>query len=157
MGLDTTHDCWHGPYTAFTRFRTAIGMAAGIPLGIMEGHFGGPFHSTYAETETAIRREMGMNPHATFTNSLWETLLPVLPLPWSLYADDPLTPFLHHSDCDGELAVELLIPLAERLEGLAPTLREMEGSEFVRWSDAALQFAAGCRDAASKGEAVEFH
>lgn len=21
MGLDTTHDCWHGPYSSFNRFR----------------------------------------------------------------------------------------------------------------------------------------
>lgn len=24
MGLDTTHDCWHGPYSAFMRWRIAL-------------------------------------------------------------------------------------------------------------------------------------
>jgi hypothetical protein len=24
MGLDTTHDCWHGPYTAFHRWRALL-------------------------------------------------------------------------------------------------------------------------------------
>lgn len=29
MGLDTTHDCWHGPYSSFNRFREEISKAAG--------------------------------------------------------------------------------------------------------------------------------
>ena len=24
MGLDTTHDCWHGPYSSFMRWRTYL-------------------------------------------------------------------------------------------------------------------------------------
>lgn len=30
MGLDTTHDCFHGSYGAFMRFRMALAEAAGI-------------------------------------------------------------------------------------------------------------------------------
>lgn len=38
MGLDTTHDCWHGSYGSFNRFRTALAAAAGLPaLGTMAG------------------------------------------------------------------------------------------------------------------------
>ena len=38
MGLDTSHDCWHGPYSAFMSFRTAIARLVGIPnLREMEG------------------------------------------------------------------------------------------------------------------------
>lgn len=29
MGLDTTHDAWHGPYSSFHRWRTALCAAAG--------------------------------------------------------------------------------------------------------------------------------
>ena len=29
MGLDTTHDCWHGPYSAFNRWRTKLCEVAG--------------------------------------------------------------------------------------------------------------------------------
>lgn len=33
MGLDTSHDCWHGPYSAFTRFRCALARVAwGVDL-----------------------------------------------------------------------------------------------------------------------------
>ncbi|QGH79670.1 hypothetical protein SEA_MINNIE_81 [Mycobacterium phage Minnie] len=31
MGLDTTHDCWHGAYGGFARFREVVGRAAGLP------------------------------------------------------------------------------------------------------------------------------
>lgn len=37
MGLDTTHDCWHGPYSAFHRFRCALADARGINLDAMDG------------------------------------------------------------------------------------------------------------------------
>lgn len=40
MGLDTTHDCWHGPYSSFMRWRTEVAKAVGIDLRAMEG-FGG--------------------------------------------------------------------------------------------------------------------
>lgn len=29
MGLDTTHDCWHGSYTSFMLWRTELAEAAG--------------------------------------------------------------------------------------------------------------------------------
>ena len=41
MGLDTTHDCWHGAYSAFHRWRTKLAEVAGLPpLDSMTG-FGG--------------------------------------------------------------------------------------------------------------------
>lgn len=41
MGLDTTHDCWHGAYSAFHRWRTKIAEVAGYPpLDSMQGFDG---------------------------------------------------------------------------------------------------------------------
>lgn len=41
MGLDTTHDCWSGSYSAFGDWRRELARAAGLPpLETMEG-FGG--------------------------------------------------------------------------------------------------------------------
>lgn len=37
MGLDTTHDAWHGPYSAFHRWRKAVASAIGINLDNMRG------------------------------------------------------------------------------------------------------------------------
>lgn len=41
MGLDTSHDAWHGPYSSFAEWRRAVAQAAGFPpLTEMRG-FGG--------------------------------------------------------------------------------------------------------------------
>lgn len=32
MGLDTTYDCWNGPYSSFNRFRYSLGHQIGINL-----------------------------------------------------------------------------------------------------------------------------
>lgn len=40
MGLDTSHDCWHGPYTSFGRWREELAKTVGVDLDAMDG-FGG--------------------------------------------------------------------------------------------------------------------
>lgn len=30
MGLDTSHNCWHGPYSAFGKFRSSLAAQIGI-------------------------------------------------------------------------------------------------------------------------------
>jgi hypothetical protein len=32
MGLDTSHNCWHGPYSSFNRFRKSLATQIGIDL-----------------------------------------------------------------------------------------------------------------------------
>lgn len=32
MGLDTTHNCWHGPYSSFNEFRRKLALQIGINL-----------------------------------------------------------------------------------------------------------------------------
>ena len=38
MGLDTTHDCWHGPYSSFNRFRHQLAEQIGINLDEYAGY-----------------------------------------------------------------------------------------------------------------------
>jgi hypothetical protein len=38
MGLDTTHDAWHGPYSSFNQWRTEIASHIGINLREMDGY-----------------------------------------------------------------------------------------------------------------------
>lgn len=40
MGLQTTHGCWHGPYSAFHEWRVEIAEVVGIDLAEMEGYDG---------------------------------------------------------------------------------------------------------------------
>jgi len=76
MGLDTSHNCWHGPYSAFNRFRHAIAEAAGIPLDSMEGYE--PMFPTPEEKNKEA-------------------------IPWDQYENDPICILLNHSDCEGEI------------------------------------------------------
>jgi hypothetical protein len=69
-------------------------------------------------------------------------------VPWASLPHDPIFALLDHSDCDGEIAVDDLLPLADRLDSLGP--------ELGSWADCATRFADGCRTAASRGEPVEF-
>jgi len=40
MGLDISHGCWHGAYSAFMRWREKISQVAGLPpLALMEGFY----------------------------------------------------------------------------------------------------------------------
>jgi hypothetical protein len=38
MGLDTSHNCWHGPYSSFNRFRYSLGHQVGIDLDEYAGY-----------------------------------------------------------------------------------------------------------------------
>jgi hypothetical protein len=50
MGLDTTHDCWSGPYSSFNSWRKNVAKAVGINLKEMVG-FGGviPWDETQSD------------------------------------------------------------------------------------------------------------
>jgi hypothetical protein len=127
MGLDTTHDCWHGAYSAFSRFRLSIARVMGFDLNKMEG---------------------------------------VCPdgIPWSLLRPDPLWVLLSHSDSEGDIEVEHLLPLADRLDQLMPEFEKFDAGNApaghlasLGIAGAAKRFADGCRRAAESGEKVEFH
>lgn len=53
MGLDTSHGCWHGPYSAFMRWRTQIASCIGLTLDGMVG-FGGTTEWPDAEKEPLV-------------------------------------------------------------------------------------------------------
>ena len=130
MGLDTSHNCWHGAYSAFNRFRHAIAEAAGIPLDSMEGYE--PMFPTPEEKNKEA-------------------------IPWDQYENDPICILLNHSDCEGEIESKDCLALAVRLEEIAANLREDGEGHIYSYRAAALRFAKGLRDAAEAGEDVDFH
>jgi hypothetical protein len=169
MGLDTSHDCWHGAYSAFHRWRHAIANAIGLRLDHMQGFADGsalPVGSALEE----IRREMAearedeiAGRHTVAAHTRKRVFDKHRVVPWDALPPDPLFVLLHHSDCDGEIAVEHLLPLAERLEEIAPILEEIDqrsppgGHLSLGNAGAARRFAAGCRRAAEANEPVDFH
>jgi len=154
MGLDTTHDAWHGSYSAFMRWRIELARVAGLPpLSLMEGFYGDDdFHSPFALMEMQARQAA-----PDCSDSLAE-IKASLPISWAALKPDPLHVLLFHSDCDGQIEVEDLLPLAERLEQLIPLMKDEDaGGHTGNWCDKTREFADGCRRAAAANEPLEFH
>lgn len=140
MGLDTSHDCFHGPYSAFGRFRDCIALAAGFefePYNFIPG----------------VVRERPALPWDSYTDDNFQGI-------WETAPDDILIVFLAHEDCQGHIDTKHCAALADRLEGLIPKLQTMDLSRFASPYDQIAkrteQFVAGLRDAAKAGEHVEF-
>lgn len=52
MGLDTSHNCWHGPYTIFNEWRNMIARTAGLSVdwySITDDNLWGEWKSTPKE------------------------------------------------------------------------------------------------------------
>lgn len=86
-----------------------------------------------------------------------------LPLSWDTFKDDPIVTLLNHSDCSGDIrGVKVQRALAARLEEMAPLMPSADEAGGGHLHDmggpgpAALQFAKGLREAASKREVVRF-
>lgn len=147
MGLDTTHDCWHGAYSAFSRWREKLAEVAGYQVWSVAAEHGG--------TRPLIMLDWG-GIHATIGQDLFGKW-PNIPT----RADgtpDPLIILFAHSDCEGELQPEFLTPLADRLAEVIPLLPDGDGGGHVRnWRATTQKFIDGLRLASSRGEAVGFH
>lgn len=147
MGLDTSHDCWHGAYSAFMRWRTKIAEVAGLPpLMFMEGFWQ---RGDYTDPLRAYAKEWP---------ELAENFYRSLPIRWEALKPDPLHVLLYHSDCDGEIDAADCGPIADSLERLLPLMPAGDGGGHIgSWHDKTAQFIAGLRAAAAAGEAVKFH
>lgn len=142
MGLDTSHDCWHGAYSAFSRWRQEVAKAAGYMTARVQ------WHDMDYPTES-ILIDWGHIEEKNFSGE------------WDEIPHDPLIILIAHSDCDGEIKPEHAMPLADRLEELLPLLPEGEGTGHIAarggFRSATEKFIAGLRAAAAAGESVEFH
>lgn len=153
MGLDTTHGCWHGAYSAFNRWRDKLAEVAGytfhkIPMyDYLEAQF--------QHGRTIVDIDWG-NVEATIGRDLlgrWPAM-PVRPNGTA----DPLIVLLAHPDDESEIQAEFCGPLADRLEALIPALGDEDGGGHIgSYAEKTRTFVAGLREAAAAGEPVEFH
>lgn len=149
MGLDTTHDAWHGAYSAFNRWRQEIAYAAGLPpLELMEGFFyadsgrSNPFWDAF-KVQDKEQREGG----------IWRRL----PISWDCLRPSPLHNLLNHSDCDGDIKWEDCGPIADELEKILPNLEGDGGGHIGPFKEKTKQFIEGLRLAYKNKENLEFH
>ncbi len=150
MGLDTSHNAWHGAYSAFMRWRTEVAKVAGMPpLMAMEG-----FWNDSSNTKRIVE-------HITdewIKDALKADVLDGLPILWSALKPDPLHVLLYHSDCDGEISPEDCALIADRLEDLLPLMPQGDaGGHIGNWRDKTQAFIDGCRLAAAANEPLDFH
>jgi len=140
MGLDTSFDCWHGSYSGFSEWRNGLAEIAGYRLESYEAEIGEGFTHMF-------KRIAGLP---------WEQYEEKNYLgKWDKYPNDPLLILMVHSDHEGELPVDRLLPLAKRLEGLLDGFSEKRLLE--RWKrEATINFILGLLNAAKAGEPVEF-
>lgn len=154
MGLDTSHGCWHGAYSAFMRWRQKLAEVAGYPpLDLMEGFY---------NPDELWCMPPGSGTMIKATDKGWsyrmEQVFTQLPIKWTLFEKDPLSKLLYHSDCDGSIAATDCGPIADRLTELLPLLPEGDGGGHVGdWREKTQTFIDGLRRASAAGEDVEFH
>lgn len=143
MGLDCSHDAWHGAYSAFDRWRKHVAKLAGIPLPLMEGYW---------------RKISGI--HDSDSLLMWQIkeIEEYLPLKWGAYTKHPLYPLLDHSDCDGYLTPGQCKKVAAGLEAvlLDPRADANLSGHIGNFRDKTQQFIDGCRLAHSRQERLEF-
>src|SRR5260370_2711539 len=65
----------------------------------------------------------------------------------------PINVLMNHSDCNGEIAIEVCGPLADALEGLLKYMPERGGGAYYE-EQATLRFIRGLREAAAANDPV---
>ncbi len=142
MGLDTSHDCWHGAYSAFTRWRHHIAEAAGYQI-------------------MPVKYEDGMMIDTIMLE--WHRYSPEKELMgiWDETPHDPLIVLFAHSDCEGKIFPAQAAPLADALEALLPKIPDDAVSGHIGarggYVGVTKKFIAGLRAAVEAGEPVDFH
>lgn len=154
MGLDISHDAWHGAYSAFMRWREKIAEVAGFPpLELMEGFYDeNGYNSPWSLLDSAYPKgdELAM--------SCVRRIREKLPIKWDKFLSDPLCELLFHSDCDGELSYGKAGKIAARLKELLPLLPDEDaGGHIGKWKEKTEAFIKGCELAYSKKEKLIFH
>ena len=154
MGLDISHNAWHGSYSAFNRWREKIAEAAGYPpLELMEGFYSEDgFNNPLSLLDNAYPKgdELAMS---------WvRRVRKRLPIKWDNFKQSALIDLLTHSDCEGHINWKRCSGIADELEKLLPLLPDEDaGGHIGNWKETTSQFAAGCRLAFSKKERLHFH
>lgn len=137
MGLDTTHNAFHGSYSAFCIFRKAVAAAAG---------------GSYPPHDPSLKDASG-NP---LRDDLWYFDNDIT----TTEKSPGLAAFLNHSDCDGFLTPNECKMIADEIEVLLPKIDEQDymghalGKGWI--STIARRWIAGCRLAARKRQKLHF-
>ena len=153
MGLDISHDTWHGAYSAFHRWRVEIASAAGLPpLELMEGFYS---ESSYNHPFSLldIKYPNGDELEMSSIRRIRERL----PIKWESLKPNPLHELLYHSDCDGHINWSKCGKIADELEKILPKLPVApDGGHIGDWKVKTETFIEGLRLAHKNKEKLLF-
>ena len=151
MGLDISHDAWHGAYSAFMTWRRKIAELSGLPpLDLMEGFYD-PLPPNSRSLPSLYPGMVSEYSHTL--KSLDERL----PIKWDCLKPSPLHELLYHSDSDGTIGYAKANLIANELEKLLPLFpNEDAGGHIGNWKDKTQKFIDGCRLAYSRKEKLKF-
>ncbi len=148
MGLDCSHDAFHGAYSAFNRLRRIVAYAAG-------GSF--PPHWEY-EPNGEVKEHAGMT---VVKNNLDPSSF-YLPEGYTHKSHPGLYKFLAHSDCDGKISPTMCTKVANDLESLLPKVEALHwkaGGHLAitgGYVEVLQRFILGCRKAAAQKQSLLF-
>lgn len=148
MGLDTTHDCWHGGYGGFYEFRKTVGLAAKLPHRTVDsGHRKGDLELDIDWGAVTMRQIEGH----------WDRKGPTVKASgvYDPPITDPVLYLLVHSDCDGKLRRGYLPALRDRLVELEPEYERLTATDSYL-QGRLRQFINGLDLAIEAGEHVVF-
>ena len=151
MGLDCSHDAWHGAYSAFMTWRKKIAEVAGLPpLELMQGFYD-PLPPNERHSPTLYAGVISEYSHTL------KSLDQKLPIKWDCLKPSALHILLYHSDCDGDINWEDCNAIADELERLLPfSPDEDAGGHIGFWKAKTKTFIDGLRLAYSKHENLLF-
>lgn len=146
MGLDTTHDAFHGAYSAFNSLRQEVAACIG---GSYPPHWLRAFNGELARDKDGYPiRDLSLDGEKAY-------------FPDGLQESSPgMFEFLSHSDCDGEIAPEMCAKVADALEAVLPDMPTRGVGHIAArggYREVLRKFIAGCRAAAAKGEPLGFY
>lgn len=153
MGLDISHDTWHGAYSAFHRWRKRIAQLAGYPpLELMQGFYGDSNCIHLASREIPFKE--GFNWLAGPIKEIHNQL----PILWSSLKERALNELLYHSDCEGSIGWNNCQAIADELKELIPLMDENEdgGGHIGNWRETTQKFINGLETAARLKEDLTF-
>ena len=159
MGLDISHNAWHGAYSAFHRWRRTIAQYAGIPLELMQGFYeagdvlGDPFRRIELNT---------LSLNASDKEDLSRNIADLragLPIQWELLKPRAIHELLYHSDCEGRITWRKAKKIADELSEILKLIPEdLEGGGHIgNVREKTQQFIDGCLAAYEAKESLKFH
>lgn len=146
MGLDCSHNAFHGAYSAFNTFRSEVCHAVG---GSHPPHWLRNYNGELARDENGqVIRDLSLDENRWYVPDAFTQ------------AENPgMYEFLSHSDCGGEISPEMCKMVGDELELLLDEMPDESGGHILArggFRQVLQYFIDGCRAAHAEGVPLLF-